>query len=524
MIQDKNNAVGEPGRKSNLFSSLSKDAAITVVVLGSATITSWVIARWSGIDDNIGVIYVLAVVLISRFTAGYFWGIAASAAGVIGTNYYFTYPYHTVNFTLSGYPVTFFSMLVVSLVTSTLTVQSKEHAQLSALREQRTETLYKFTRRLLALSGVEKIVNLTLEYLYRFSHTTVIFYTKDPVAGGTGVMKSAASRHEAMLCSGDEREVVHQVFLSGKRTGAGTKICPEANGLYLPVIAQGHMLGAAGLFYEKDELPEEDMLTFLDMLISQAAMALERQRLSDEQQAIVVEAEKEKMRTNLLRSVSHDLRTPLTSIIGASSAILENKGLVDPETRDKLIGDIHEEAEWLIRMVENLLTVTRISGGPATVNKQPEAAEEIVAGAVGRIKSRFAGAKIHVSVPEEFLMVPMDATLIEQVIINLLENAIRHAGTDQPIDLTVSVAGDQAVFEVCDKGRGLSEEEIPHIFDGYPCADNKRRDSSKGAGVGLSICMAIVKAHRGSMSAANRPGGGAVFSFQLPIKEADVNE
>lgn len=509
---------------SALTSGFLKDALITIFILGTATAASAIIVRWSGGDSNIGVIYVLAVVLVSRFSTGYFWGITSSVAGVIGTNYFFTYPYRTFDFLTAGYPVIFLSMLVVSLVTSTLTVHFKEQARLSALRERRTEKLYEFNRRLLAVRGTQQIVNLTLEYLYKFAQRTVIFYTKDPMNGGIGAIRSAASRHEAMLGSRSEKELVHQVFLSRKRAGAGMKEYPEACGLYLPVIAQGHLLGVAGLFYEESEPPEEDMLTFLDMLISQTAMALARQRLSDKQKAIEVEAEKEKMRTNLLRSVSHDLRTPLTSIIGASSAILENRDLIAPEMRRKLIGDIHEEAEWLIRLVENLLTVTRISEGTATVNKQPEAAEEIVAEAVGRIKSRFTEAKIHVSVPEEFLMVPMDATLIEQVIINLLENAIRYAGTEQPIELNVTANGEWAIFDVCDRGEGLLEEEIPRIFDGYSSGTRRSSDSSKGAGVGLSICMSIIKAHRGRMTAANRPDGGAVFTFMLPMEGAEPHE
>ena len=519
------------GRKHQSFPlRFAKDALKTILVFGSATVASSLIVRWTGNNDNVGVIYVLAVVLISSGTNGYFWGIAASAAGVLSTIYFFTYPYYSFQVDTSGYPVTFFGMLAVSLVTSTLTVRIKEQARFSELREKHTKNLYEFNKKLLAASGSKKIVNLTLEYLFQFSQRTVIFYTEDPREGGTGTVKSATSRHENMLRSKDEEAMVHQVFLTRKRTGAGTDGGTGAqegvrtNGLYLPVIAQGQMLGVAGLFYETGELPEEDMLTFINMIISQAALALGRQRLSDEQQEIEVEAEKEKMRTNLLRSVSHDLRTPLTSIIGASSAILENKDLISPETHDKLIGDIHGEAEWLIRMVENLLTVTRISPGPAKVKKQPEAAEEIVAEAVSRIKSRFPEAVIHVSVPEEFLLVPMDATLIEQVIINLLENAIYHGEKNLPIDLRVTVKDRWAVFAVSDHGIGIPKGEIHHIFDGYSADQTKSSDSSRGAGIGLCICMSIVKAHQGRMSAANQKGSGAIFTFMLPIEEAESND
>jgi two-component system sensor histidine kinase KdpD len=514
----------KPKKRNTGRHQIIKDLLYAILILTAATAASSLIVHYTGSFDNVGVIYVLAVVLISRSTAGYFWGVVSSAASVFIQNFFFTYPYRSFQVSVSGYPLTFLGMLVVSLLTSTLTVQVKEQARFSAQREKRTKSLYEFSQRLLAASGVKKIVYLTLEYLYEFSQRTVVFYTEDPQKGGTGIFRSATSRHEYMLQSRDEKAVAHQVFLTQKRAGAGTPGSTGANGLYLPVIAQGQMLGVAGLFYEKDEQPQEDRLTFINMIISQAALALERQRLSDEQQEIVVKAEKEKMRTNLLRSVSHDLRTPLTSIIGASSAILENKDLISPETHDKLIGDIHEEAGWLIRMVENLLTVTRISDSPAKVKKLPEAAEEIVAEAVSRIRSRFPDVVIHVSVPEEFLMVPMDATLIEQVIINLLENAVYHAGRENPIDLKVTVQNRRAVFCVSDRGPGIPKEQLRNIFDGYPAEKSKSSDSSRGAGIGLSICMSIVKAHQGQMAAENREDGpGAVFTFTLPLEEAESN-
>ncbi len=499
------------------------DALITILLLGAATLVSAVIVKLSGSYNNLAVIYVLAVALISKFTAGYLWGILAAISGVIGTNYFFTYPYHALNFTLAGYPISFISMLVVSIVISTLTAQVKEQARLSALREKRTDNLYEFSKKLLMANGTTRIVNLTLEYFYKFAQRSIIFYTDDP-DNSQGVIKSTCTRHESMLLSQNERAAAHQAFASSSRTGAGTATFSQANGLYLPVVSHGKILGVAGLFYEDDEPLDESMLTFLDVILSQTSMAIERQRLSDQQQKIIVDAEKEKMRTNLLRSVSHDLRTPLTSIIGASSAISENKDLIDSETHDKLINDIHEEAEWLIRIVENLLMVTRISEGPATLKKPPEAVEEIVAEAVSRIKSRFPLAKIHVTVPVEFLIVPMDATLIEQVIINLLENAIRHAGKELPIDLNVTVTGNWATFCVRDRGNGIPENEMSTIFKGYPVEKPRSSDSFRGAGMGLSICMSIVKAHGGKMSAANLKDGGAVFTFMLPIEGAESDE
>jgi len=187
--------------------------------------------------------------------------------------------------------------------------------------------------------------------------------------------------------------------------------------------------------------------------------------LADEQRRILVQAEKEKMRGNLLRAISHDLRTPLTGISGASSVILENGAVLDPDVHDKLVRDIYEDSQWLIRMVENLLSITRInSGETASVKKEAEAVEEIVAAAVGRVRARFPNQRIAVKVPDELLMVPMDGTLIEQVLINLIENAIGHSGGVPVVYVTVTAQNGQAVVRVRDTGKGIAEEDLEHLF------------------------------------------------------------
>lgn len=493
-----------------------KDALKSIFVLGVATSVSFLIVKLSGSYDHLAVIYVLAVVLVSRFTAGYLWGILAAIAGVVGTNYYFTYPYHAFNFTISGYPVTFISMLAVSLVTSAMTAQIKEQARFSEQRERRTEKLYEFSKKLVSANSSDQIINLTLEYLSGLMQQSAVFYRADPLTA-QGIIKSTCDRHLDLLNSAEEKSAAHQAFLENIKMT--TKNC-----LYLPLSSQEKILGVAGLVHESSETPEPGVLTLFNLLLSQAALALESRQLAEKQQRIMMEAEKEAMRTNLLRAVSHDLRTPLTGILGASAAIAENRDLIGPAAHDKLIADIHEEAEWLIRIVENLLTITKISQEPAKLKKSPEAAEEIVAEAVGRIRRRYPRAEIHVSVPSEFLMVPMDATLIEQVIINLLENSIRHAGNSVPIKLEVSVEKNRAVFRVSDRGRGIPEEELSRLFTGIPAAKNKSSDSSRGNGIGLSICMSIVKAHGGEMRAANLKDGGAAFTFMLPLEGAEPND
>lgn len=288
----------------------------------------------------------------------------------------------------------------------------------------------------------------------------------------------------------------------------------------MPVVSQGKSLAVIGISGKKD-IPDHNARSFLRTIASQVAMALERQRLSDEQRGIIVEAEKEKMRSNLLRAIAHDLRTPLAGILGASSAIRENKKSLDESMREKLNGDIQEEAQWLLRMVENLLSVTRMNENGSKVTKSPEAGEEVIAEAVSRIQNRFPQRSMKVSVPDELLEVPMDGTLIVQVLINLLENAIKHSQTDSPVEIVLKKSNKTAMFQVIDHGKGIDEEDFPYLFTSYVPNGNKSSDSSRGMGIGLSICMTIIKAHNGTMEAKNRKEGGAVFQFNLPLEGSE---
>lgn len=239
-----------------------------------------------------------------------------------------------------------------------------------------------------------------------------------------------------------------------------------------------------------------------------------------EKESLMVEANMEKMRSNLLLAVSHDLRTPLTSILGASSAILDNYDMISKEDRMKLLREVHEEADWLIRMVENLLFITRMQNEAAHLMKRPEVAEEIVSEAVVKLKKRYPEAPIHIKVPDEILLVPMDAMLIEQVIMNLLENAIRHSETATRIDLIISCLGHSVRFQVIDNGVGIQNQILPHLFDGLArTSKNTRMDTTKDMGIGLSVCKSIIQAHEGSIEAHNNTEGGACFSFQLPLEE-----
>ena len=317
-------------------------------------------------SGNIALIYILALIVIVRYTDGYLPGLFSSVVAVVCVNFLFTYPYFELNFTLSGYPVTFLEMLGVTLLTSTMTTNMKQQAQMIA---------------------------------------------------------------------------------------------------------------------EKDKL--------------------------------LSETEKEKMRANLLRAISHDLRTPLTGIIGASSSYLDNNELLADEEKVAIVTHIHEDANWLLNMVENLLSVTRIEGQTSAVKKTDESVEEIVSAAINRLKKRLPEASISVSVPDEPLILPMDAILIEQVLLNLLENAMIHSQSCQPILCYVDHDHANVTFHVKDYGIGIDPDRLKNIFDGNSYIGNSVPDSNKGMGIGLSICKTIITAHNGTIKARNHDQG-AEFYFTLP--------
>ena len=351
---------------SPLFPVSRRDFLITAVILLCAVGLCFILWLAGSIDGFAAPVFVLAVLLISRLTRGYLYGSISVILGVIFVNFIFTYPYWAFDFHNPGYPLTFFTLLMISLITSTLTAQAKRQAQLLA------------------------------------------------------------------------------------------------------------------------------------------------------------ENEREKMRANLLRSVSHDIRTPLTSIVGSTSAVLENPGLSEREQRE-LLENAREEAQWLIRVVENLLSITRMGDAQARIAKEPEPAEEVLGTAAQKFRRRFPQVSVTVSAPEELLMVPMDPILIEQVLANLLENAAVH-GRAANIALLLEAEEDFAKITVRDDGRGISRDELDHLFDGRL---KSRRpadgDVKRNMGLGLSVCRAIVLAHGGSITARNLLRG-AELSFRLPTAVQALQE
>lgn len=278
-------------------------------------------------------------------------------------------------------------------------------------------------------------------------------------------------------------------------------------------------------YFEWDFSREGYPVTFFCMLVISVAVSAvtsytkEQSRILAQQEKQLMDAEKEKLRANLLRAVSHDLRTPLTGIIGASSSYLENENLLSEEKKRNMVRHIGEDANWLLNMVENLLTVTRIQDGSSRVNKSLEPVEEVLAESVRRLKKRLPDAVIRIRMPEEFVMIPMDAMLIEQVLINLMENSYFHAESAQGTEVYTQNGESEVTFFVRDYGVGIAPDRLESIFDGESQTGSREPDSYRGMGIGLSICKAIITAHGGKIWAENHEKG-ALICFTLPAQQS----
>lgn len=241
-------------------------------------------------------------------------------------------------------------------------------------------------------------------------------------------------------------------------------------------------------------------------------------------EATKAESEKERMRANLLRAVSHDLRTPLTTIYASSTTLLENSTTMTDEQRDKIVLGIKEDSEWLVRMVENLLSITRIDSGTVNIIKTPTVLEELIDSVVLKFKKRYPSQRVEIEIPEALIIIPMDAILIEQVIVNILENAVQHAVGMTRLTLRVFILDGRAIFEIKDNGCGICPERLSSLFTGYFASSDEPADSQrKNAGIGLSVCATIIKAHGGDIKAENTKTGGAIFRFTLDAEENECD-
>ncbi len=513
-IAPQNTEDGKAAESHVLIKENTFSAIVTVSIMLLFTALSEILSLLIGKVDELDIasLFMLAILLIARWTSGYLWSVCAAISGVVIINTIFIYPYYQVNFLLQGYPVIFFSLVLIAVITGTMTVRNKHQLEESRMREEVAQQIAQFSQKLMMVNDYEEIAELCVTQVSeKFSTTVVFFRDKESLQNHDGVVYGDVPDSISVEL---ETAAARTCFATQKESGNGTVANPTALFHYFPLISHDKINGVLGILW--DYTIDKESLLRIFIMLDLTALALERQNLKNTAQRIAVEAERESLRSNLLRSISHDLRTPLTGIIGATAALQDNVDTIERESALSLIRDINEDASWLLRMTENLLSVSRLTTADkkVTIKKQDEAVEEVVPEAVMRCKRRMKHAIISVEIPDDPLFVPMSATLIVQVLINLIENGLRHG--EAPVIVKVFQNGDYAHFSVRDHGPGLSPEVQKNLFRGV---GQKKPESGRGLGIGLSLCKAIIVAHGGEITGRNHEDGGAIFEFTLPLEE-----
>jgi len=500
------------------FSSLIPGASrgirgylLAAVLLALATAVASVFDALGLIDANLVMTYLLAIVLVATW-----WGrgpaVAVSVASVLLYNFLFTSPYYTLVVDDPQYVYTLAVMLSIALIVSALTSRVREQADLAFERERRTEALYRVSHALASTSGRLQLVAVAQEQLAAiFGGQVAVF-----VLEGDSLRPVLRSGH-TLAETPEEADAAQWAFEHRRMAGRGTDTLPAAQALYLPLNGSESTVGVLAWQPENEAyLVNPAQRQLLDAVSTQVALALERDWLAQETQRVLTEADAERSRSALLSVVSHDLRTPLAAIAGSASSLVEDR--LDSETRKDLAKTIYEEADRLTRLVENLLHLTRIESGAMKVEKQWQPLEEVVGSALRRVETALGSHEVHLDLPPDLPLVPMDGLLVEQVLVNLLDNAAKYSCEGSPIDLVARLTSAGVEVTVADRGPGLAEAERERVFERFYRGTAVRGDRGRGAGMGLAICRAVVAAHGGRIWAESRDGGGTCFRFLVPVE------
>lgn len=498
---------------------------LTCALLGAAT-AAGACFRALGFDDaSIISLYILSSLVCAVVTSGRMWPLLSSLASVALYNFFFVVPVGTLMAADRSYLVTFAIMLVAALVSSELTGRINRNARQSERITYRTRLLFETDKLMQRAEGTEAVIRIALEQLSRLLSRSVVFYpAQDGELGEARGMAPDGRALDAAALSDFERAVASWVLANNKHAGATTDTLPEARGLYLAVRRADAVFGVVGILMEAEPLDAFENSIML-AIIGEAALALEGERRAREREEARVIAKNAQMRADLLRSLGHDLRTPLTTILGSASILCEDGGRLSPEHRLELAEAISSDARWLIDIVENLLTVTRLEDGGAHLNLTSELIEDILREAALHLSRRAAGHRIRVIPVEGILMARMDTDLVMQLLSNLIGNAIKYTPAGSAIELSARREGTKVRVLVADNGPGVPEEERERVFEQFhTIRDGGPVDSHRSLGLGLALCRSIVEAHGGTISVVGNEPHGAVFSFTLPSEEAALPE
>lgn len=501
-----------------------KDILITITLLLVTTVLGLCFSRSGFTEANIITVYIFGVLLNAVLTKSHFCSLISSLCSVLLFNYIFTEPRYTFHAYEPGYYVTFIIMLLAALLTGSLAYRLKDSARESARDAYRTKVLFDTNQLLQKSRTYDDVLQVMANQVILLLDKDIVIY---PVKNGRidkgYIYEKEVYGNSAIYMDDSEDEVVQWVLKNKKRAGATTKKFSEAKHLYLAVRNNDIVYGILGILVEREPLSSFEYSVLLSILgeCALALVNLDNEKAKEEASMI---ARKEKLRANLLRTISHDLRTPLTSISGNACNLCNHYEMLDDETRKQIFSDIYDDSEWLIQLVENLLSVTRIENGEMKLNQSIEIMDDVIDEALKHIDRNKVEHSIEVCRPEELIIANIDAKLIIQVVINIVNNAIKYTQAASVIKIEYGNKNDMVYVNISDNGPGMDDAIKEHVFDMFYTGQNEIADSKRSMGLGLALCKSVVEAHGGSIEVKDNIPCGCIFTFYLKKGEVIINE
>lgn len=500
------------------FSKILKGLIISSVVLLLSSLLGYLFSRLGFTEANIITVYILGVLLIAIFTESKICWVLSSVASVLVFNFLFTEPRFSFMAYGNGYPVTFIIMLTASLIIGGTTEKLKTRERQATKTAYRTEILFDANRLFQKASDEAEIFRVAANQLKKLLNRNVIVFDDK-------AQKFYASQAEnsTVVMPPDCEKIALQTIKNNEKEGKGTNIYSDSDYAFFPICKNGKNYGVISIFVGNNPIDSFDE-SIVVSVIGECAIAVDGIVNAKEKERAAVLAKNEQLRANLLRSISHDLRTPLTSISGNASNLISNGNDIDDATKKQIYEDIYNDSLWLINLVENLLAVTRLEEGRMNINLTTELVGDVIAEALKHVHTKSETQKITVIQPDDLLLAKIDARLIVQVLINLLDNAIKYTPSDSQITITAKKSEKMVCVSVADNGNGISDEQKSRVFDMFYTGTNKIADCRRSIGLGLSLCKSIVNAHGGEITITDNVPHGAIFTFTLPVGEVKINE
>lgn len=498
-----------------------RDAVVTLLCLAISTAVGFAF-DWAGFSEsNIITIYILGVLVTAVSTSGHLYGAANSLLSVLAFNFFFTEPRFTLQADGPSYPVTFLIMLSSSIIASSLASRVKEQARMAAEKSYYTELLLGSSQKLQTIRTEWDCLRLTAEQLSRMFDRPVIYALNDADKELDFRIEPADEHTLLEKLSTEEIGVAKWVQKNNKHAGATTNTLPDSKWLFLSVRGTRGVMGIVGVPIAGYVVPDAFGKNLMVALLGECGLSQERIRLEEERNQIALQTQRESLQANLLRAVSHDLRTPLTNINGSVGILMGKDQTLKPEVREQLYTAIDDDTNWLINMTENLLAATQLETDRTKLKTAPELLEDLFQSAVRQLDRRARDHHISVDLEDQTLMVSMNAGMIQRVIINMMNNAIQYTPKDSHIILSGTRRKDWVEISVSDDGPGIPDEAKKHLFDLFYTAEQGKPDSKRGLGLGLHLCQSIVNAHGGTITVSDHAPSGTTFRFTLPAVRTD---